>query len=291
MPSCLVTFFRRLLSTTGLWALIVVVITLGSDIGYFALIAGIALFALREYFKLTKHQGIRIFTLTGMLCAVAYLVASFFILRSDGRDAFGGLEMGIFVAFLIIIFIRQMVRPAAEREPLEAIAYTVFGLLYIPWMFNFLTKIIYLAPRAPDGATTGQYYVVLVLIITKFSDMGAYVTGSLFGKHPFVPHISPHKTWEGVIGALLLALTGGLWCYGLLPQHLSALRFGDIVFLSLFLGAVAVVGDLAESIIKRSADAKDSSKVLPGIGGTLDLIDSLLFTAPLMYFYLWSLTA
>jgi len=291
MPSRLTTFFRRLLSTSGLWALIAGAIIVGNDIGYFVIISLMSLVALWEYFKMAKDQGAPIFTLTGMLCAAVYLLMSFFVLRGEGSDVHGGLEMGVFVAFLIIIFVRQMWRPAAEREPLEAIAYTVFGLLYIPWMFNFLTKIIYLPPRGLEGEPTGQYYLVLVLIITKFSDMGAYAVGSLFGKHPFVPHISPNKTWEGFLGALAGSLVGGLWIYALLSDKLSALRFGDIVFLSIFLGSVAVVGDLAESIIKRSAHAKDSSSVLPGIGGTLDLIDSLLFTAPLMYFYLLFLTS
>jgi len=77
-----------------------------------------------------------------------------------------------------------------------------------------------------------------------------------------------------------------MWLYYFMPNRLPAFRFDDVLGLSLLLGFVAIVGDLAESIIKRSAHAKDSSHILPGIGGTLDLIDSLLFTAPVLYFYL-----
>ncbi len=286
MTSTRMTFFRRLGSTLGLWALIIASVIAGSDFGYFFLILFMALVALYEYFHMVKEQGAPVFTLTGMLVAAIYLTGSFLYLRSHGPENSHDLELGVLVAFLFVIFSRQMFRAAADREPLEAIAYTVFGLLYIPWLFNFVTKIIYLSPRTDAGDTTGQYYLIYLIVVTKFSDMGAYVFGSLFGKHPFAPHISPKKTWEGFFGALFSSLLGGCWLYVLMPGRLSALRFEDIAILSLVLGAVAVVGDLAESIIKRSTHAKDSSHILPGIGGTLDLIDSLLFTAPVMYFYL-----
>ena len=281
-----VTFFRRLGSTLGLWALIVGSVVAGSDIGFFLLIVFMALVALYEYFHMVKEQGAPVFTLTGMLCAAVYLVGSFLYLRSHGAEQSLDLEMGVLVGFLFVIFTRQMFRAAADREPLEAIAYTVFGLLYIPWLFNFITKIIYLAPRAENGDPTGQYYVIYLIVVTKFSDMGAYVFGSLFGRHPFATHISPKKTWEGFFGALLASTLGSYWLFALIPGRLPALRFEDVTLLGLVLGGGAVVGDLAESIIKRSTRAKDSSHILPGIGGTLDLIDSLLFTAPLMYFYL-----
>ncbi len=286
MTSTLATFFRRLGSTLILWAVIIASVLAGSDIGFFVIIFLLALAALREYFHLVKMQGAPVFTLTGMICAAIYLLTSFFYLRVHGADHSLDLEMGVLVGFLFVVFGRQMFRTAANREPLESIAYTVFGLLYIPWLFNFVTKIIYLMPHTEDGGFTGQYYVIFLIVVTKFSDMGAYVFGSLFGRHPFAPHISPHKTWEGFCGAIVSSLIGGLWLYAMMPGKLGALRFEDVLVLSLLLGVVAVVGDLAESIIKRSTLAKDSSRMLPGIGGTLDLIDSLLFTAPVLYFYL-----
>jgi phosphatidate cytidylyltransferase len=279
------TFFRRLASTLWLWALIALAVAAGNEWGFFAIIAFMALAALREYFGMVADQGTPVFSLTGMLCAGFYLLVSFFVLRAGGT-AGSGLDAAVLVGFLFVIFVRQMWRRAGDREPLEAIAYTVFGLLYIPWLFNFLTKMLFLAPRDLDGALTGQYYAVFLVIVTKFSDMGAYVFGSLFGRHPFAAHISPKKTWEGFGGALLCSVAGAFWVYAAMPGKLAALRFGDVLFLGLVLGAVAVIGDLAESVVKRSTMAKDSSRLLPGIGGTLDLIDSILFTAPVMYFYL-----
>lgn len=287
MSAARTTFFQRLFSTLILWTLIVGATVMESQVGYLLLILFMAMVALYEYFHMVAGQGAPVFTLTGMLCGAAYLIGSFYIQSRRDSDEHGyDLEMGVLVALLFIVFSRQMFRRAADREPLEAIAYTVFGLLYIPWLFNFVTKIIFLTPPDAAGHTTGQYYLVYLILVTKFSDMGAYVFGSLFGRHPFAPHISPKKTWEGFVGALISSSLGSFWLYNLIPGRLSAFRFEDVAILGLLLSVMAVVGDLAESVIKRSTQAKDSSHMLPGIGGTLDLIDSLLFTAPVMYFYM-----
>jgi phosphatidate cytidylyltransferase len=279
------TFLSRLASTVVLWGLLLATVFGGWDEGFFALIAALALRALWEYYRMLEADGIRVFTLTGMLGAVVLLVGGFLAARSGLPGGAADFEWIVVVLFLFAIFTRQMFRGVGE-DPLRAMAYTVFGLLYIPWLFGFLTKIIYLAPRLPDGAATGQFYVLYLVAVTKFSDMGAYLVGSLFGRHAFVPHISPKKTWEGFAGALFWSLFASFWMYALLRERLPALRFDDLVVLGLGLGFAAVVGDLAESVVKRGAHTKDSSHVLPGIGGTLDLIDSLLFTAPLLYFYM-----
>ncbi len=128
--------------------------------------------------------------------------------------------------------------------------------------------------------------MLYLIVITKFSDMGAYLTGSLIGKHPLVPHIGPKKTWEGFFGALVFSVTGSYVMLGLMPNKLWLINNWHGAVLGLLLGFAAIIGDLAESIIKRSCGVKDSGKMLPGIGGALDLIDSLLFTAPLLFFYM-----
>ena len=232
-----------------------------------------------------ESDGIGVFTLTGLVCAAVLLFGGFYIIKSHGPENCYDFELLVLVLFLMTIFGRQMFR-GADNDPLRAMGYTVFGLLYIPWLFSFLTKIIYLTPTLENGQTTGQYYVLYLVAVTKFSDMGAYVFGSLFGRTPFAPHISPKKTWEGFFGALFSSLLCSYWMFALMPEKLSAFRFSDITILGLVLGFAAVVGDLAESIVKRGAHTKDSSAMLPGIGGTLDLIDSILFTAPILFFYM-----
>ena len=116
--------------------------------------------------------------------------------------------------------------------------------------------------------------------------MSFALTGSLIGRHQMSPHISAKKTWEGFFGALGLALLCSLGLFKLMPGHLSVLTWTHATILGLLLGFAAVIGDLAESLIKRSTGVKDSGNLLPGIGGALDLIDSLLFTGPLLFFYL-----
>ena len=260
-------------------------VLIGWEIGFFGLVAFMAMRALWEYYRMLEHDGIRVFTLTGLVCAAVLLCGGFLIARAEGPENSRDFELLVLVLFLVTIFARQMFR-GAENDPLRAMSYTVFGLFYIPWLFSFVTKIIYLTPRLEGGMTTGQWYVLYLVAVTKFSDMGAYVFGSLFGKHPFAPHISPKKTWEGFAGALFSSLLCSFWMYALMPEKLSAFRFDDIVVLGLLLGFAAVIGDLAESIVKRGAHTKDSSAMLPGIGGTLDLIDSILFTAPTLFFYM-----
>ncbi len=136
------------------------------------------------------------------------------------------------------------------------------------------------------GGEVGKWYLILMVIHTKFSDMGAYLVGSLLGKHKMIPKVSPGKTWEGFAGALLFAGFFGWLFSRLASDHLGHLPLWHLIGLGLVLGIGAVLGDLVESLLKREAGVKDSGAFLPGIGGALDLVDSLLFNAPLMYLYL-----
>mgnify|MGYP000450384696 FL=1 len=117
--------------------------------------------------------------------------------------------------------------------------------------------------------------------------MGAYIVGSMMGRHKMILHVSPGKTWEGFGGALLFSQIAACGLYALFPEYLSFFKsWGHVIFLGVLLSVLAVIGDLAESVLKRAINAKDSGKMLPGIGGSLDLIDSICFTAPALYFYL-----
>ncbi len=285
MKSARLTFLLRLSSTVTLWAIILAAIFSGREWAFFGVIAVMGLASLWEYFRMLDKDGIPNFQLTAMICAVVFLGGSFYYSSVHGPSHALDFELATLVLFVIVMFARQMFASIRDREPLQTMAYTLFGLLWIPWMFNFTTNILFLAPPV-DGMQTGQYYILFLVAVTKFSDMGAYVFGSLFGKNPFVPHISPKKTWEGFAGALFASLVASFGLSLLIPHKLSAFGTVDYLVLGLGLGFAAVVGDLAESIVKRSTQIKDSGGLLPGIGGTLDLIDSLLFTAPLLYFYM-----
>jgi phosphatidate cytidylyltransferase len=286
MDSAQLTFRRRLISTLLLWALVLATILSGWEQFFFFTISCIGLLGLWEYYEMLDRRGVPNFKLTALICAVIFFSGSFYTFRSSRPDTSYDFEIAVLVIFLLVVFARQMFRRTRDKNPLETMAYTIFGLLYVVWLFNFLTKIVYLPPRGPLGEPTGQYYVLYLLLVTKFSDMGAYVTGSIFGRHQLVPHISPHKSWEGLLGAVAFAVAGSFGLWWLIPGRLSLFGPVDLAILGVLLGLAAVIGDLAESIVKRSAEAKDSSALLPGIGGVLDLIDSVLFTAPILFFYM-----
>ena len=279
-------FILRFISTVALWSIALLIAFSGFEILFWLLISVFGLIALLEFYRMLDHKGLPNFKITGMICGVVMLGGSFYYFSKIGPAGSYDFEIAVLLFFLLTVFARQMFARLRHDKPLQTMAYTLFGLLYVLWLFNFTTKIIYLTPRSSTGAVTGQFYVLYLIAVTKFGDMGAYLTGSAIGRHLMTPHISAKKTWEGFFGALGFALLCSLMLFKLMPGHLSALTWTHATILGLLLGFGAVVGDLAESIIKRSTDVKDSGSLLPGIGGALDLVDSLLFTAPLLFFYL-----
>jgi len=285
-PTSRSVFVLRFISTIVLWSIALVIAFSGYELAFHALISVFGLVALWEFYRMLDHKGLPNFKITGMICGVVMLVGSFYYFSRMGPARSYDFELAVLLFFLLTVFTRQMFAALRDDEPLKTMAYTLFGLLYVLWLFNFMTKIVYLLPRSSTGMVTGQFYCLYLIVVTKFSDMGAYLTGMAIGRHPLVPHISPKKTREGFFGALGLSLLASLGLFAIMPGHLSMLNWTHATVLGLLLGFAAVIGDLAESIIKRSTGVKDSGNFLPGIGGALDLVDSLLFTAPLLFFYL-----
>jgi len=279
-------FLSRLASTLVLWTAVLWTIFSGHEVGFFAVLSAVGLAALWEFYRMLDHKGLPNFKIVGMICGAVMLGGSFHYYSRFGPEQSYDWEMISLVGFLLTVFTRQMFKGLQEVSPLPTMAFTLFGLLYVIWMFNFVNKIVYLLPRSADYHVTGQFYVLYLIVVTKFSDMGAYLTGTAIGKHKLVPHISPKKTWEGFFGALVISTLGSYGMFWLMPKQLGLLNWTHATILGVVLGFAAIIGDLAESILKRSTDTKDSGRFLPGIGGALDLIDSLLFTAPLLFFYL-----
>jgi phosphatidate cytidylyltransferase len=188
-------------------------------------------------------------------------------------------EISIIIVFVLGLCVRQFFYPA-NPAGLLAISTTLFGLMYVPWLLNFIQKINYF-PQV-----NGHAYVLYFVLVTKLSDSGAYIVGSLIGRHKMIPRISPGKTWEGFAGAIGMATLASVVFAWLAGSRLAGMHVRHAIILGILLGATAVLGDLIESLFKREAGVKDSGTLFPGIGGILDLVDSLLFNAPLMYLYL-----
>lgn len=283
------TFARRLLSTVWLWGITIVAFIVASPWLFFILLTLLGLVGLAEYFQMFPERGFRRFQWQALSVGFLYFLALY--LPAFGLDCPWLAEPdGAAVAALLILVILFRIRsPLEGRRTLYEIAATVFGFAYVILLFGFLAKIVVLPLTDGHGNPSGHFYILYLLAVTKFTDMGAYAIGSLIGRDKMAPHVSPGKTWQGFGGAIVTAGIAGflsLWIFGGKIPLITTLH---TVVLAVVLALVAVLGDLAESILKRSLDAKDSGRVMPGIGGVLDLIDSLLFTGPVFYFYLRAL--
>jgi phosphatidate cytidylyltransferase len=193
------TFIFRFASTITLWSVALLIIFSGYEVAFFGLIAAFGLLMLWEFYGMLDHKGLPNFKITAMICGAILLCGSFYFFRTVGPAHSYDFEVAVLLGFLLTVFARQMFEGLRDDRPLRTMAYTLFGLLYVLWLFNFVLKIVYVVPRSPTGAVQGQFYVLYLIAITKFSDMGAYLTGSMIGKHMMVPHISPKKTWEGFL--------------------------------------------------------------------------------------------
>jgi len=193
-------------------------------------------------------------------------------------------ETSFLIVFVLGLCVRQFLS-RSNTAGIEAISVTLFGLMYVPWLLNFIQK-IHFFPFGPGHRSSGAYYVLYFILVTKFSDTGAYLVGSLAGKHKMIPRISPGKTWEGFAGGVLVSTGASVLFAWLAGPRLVGMSWMHATILGVLLSVAAVIGDLIESLFKREAGVKDSGTRFPGIGGILDLLDSLLFNAPLMYVYL-----
>src|SRR6201984_1760876 len=249
-------FILRFISTVALWTVALLIMFSGYEILFWLLISLFGMIGLLEFYRMLDHKGLPNFKITGMICGAVMLAGSFYYFSKIGPAGSYDFEVAVLLFFLLTVFAREYFARLRHDEPLQTMAYTLFGLLYVLWLFNFTTKILYLTPRSGAGIVSGQFYCLYLIAVTKFSDMGAYLTGSAIGRHLMVPQISAKKTWEGFFGALAFALLCSLVLFKLMPGHLSALTWTHATVLGLLLGFAAVVGDLAESIIKRRTDVK-----------------------------------
>lgn len=287
-PSKAIVFARRTTSTLGLWALVTAVFLSGKSWAFCGLISLLAVAALAEYSRMGKSAGYQAFPKLSLFTAIAYC-AAFSFFHIVGNSAPQELDLAAVFVIAAGAFTWQLRHEINGGKTLAEVALATLGFVYIPFLFLFCIRIIFLTPPAAAGtvAESGAFLLLWLLAVTKFTDMGAYITGSACGKHKMIPHISPGKTWEGFFGALAFAQLAGCVLFAIFPRQLALLGgFHHVITLGFLLALLAVIGDLAESVVKRSLGAKDSGRFLPGIGGALDLIDSVCFTAPAMYFYL-----
>jgi phosphatidate cytidylyltransferase len=284
-------FARRSASTLFLWGLVTAIFISHRSWGVLGLIGVLGMIATVEYFQMLRAASVKCFPRFGILLAAVYSGGVYWHFLKGDKSVPPDIDsLAVFIA-IAVPFALQLRHPIRGIEGLLAVAANLLGFVYVAFLFNFTARVTFivpeLSPQAGIVSSAGAFALLWLLAVTKFTDMGAYIVGSMIGRHKMIPHVSPGKTWEGFAGALLFSQLAACGLYALFPEDLSFFKeWKHVIFLGVLLSILAVIGDLAESVLKRSINAKDSGKMLPGIGGSLDLIDSLCFTAPALYFYL-----
>lgn len=246
-----------------------ILLILKGDKFLFALFVGIvSVVALREYFSIVFRPK----ALQNALPVLAYVVSLAFVYAAY-ENSFNFVV--VIIAFNFIFFASfSLFQYGSNPSVLRIMTKQIQGIVYVPILLSFLVLI-----RNSDN---GVIWIFFALAFVFSGDIGAYYIGSYFGKHKLCPAISPNKTIEGSIGGLIANLSvGSIFKY----FYLSSSSWSLCIAFFICAGAFGQIGDLFESELKRSANVKDSSKILPGHGGILDRIDALLFVAPIAFFF------
>jgi phosphatidate cytidylyltransferase len=270
---------KRIFSTVLLWTILGLVLWFFRTNGAIALVVIISVFTLREFYQLMHASGYDPFDKFGMALGGLITLGPWLQVKF-------GWPTELFLPLAVIVFAIRLLGERTPETRVESLASTLFGLVYVAVMLQYLVAI--LTPVPGDSISpTGRMLLCLWLIaVTKFCDMGALLTGMAIGRHKMSPQISPKKTWEGAGGGVVFSMGIGALIAWLarneFPAHMTPLV---AALMAAPIAVVGIVADLVESVLKRRANIKDSGKTIPGIGGIFDLSDSLILVAPIGYFF------
>lgn len=255
----------RVLSGAIAIPIVLGVVLYGSEWLFFALITALVLVGGYEFFSMTDRVGIEGYPVVAAFLSIVLLLS----FKFDGQYL---LLWGV-VAFFAL-FLAWAIKDKNVKVALDQISYTLLGIFYVAGLSGYFILI--------HGLENGRHWIVFLFLIIWLGDSAAYYGGRNFGRRPLAFEISPGKTIEGALFGLAGSLVGGIIAKLTFFQGTSLLH---CLLVALFCGIIGQFGDLAESVIKRYAGVKDSGKLMPGHGGVLDRIDSLLFAGPALYLY------
>jgi phosphatidate cytidylyltransferase len=243
------------------------------------LVAGLSLVATFELLRLLPAQ-VRPATWVCLTGITATIAANW--LPHLGAGPAPWLLMGVVLAgFVILTFLAEMATFRQPGSSVTRMALAVWLLAYLGLLPSFLAQLRWFGNLDQSAAA-----LALTIFVPKCCDIGAYSTGRLIGKHPMTPVLSPKKTWEGAAGGLVLAVIVAVLVDRLGPSPV----LGESIILEsgfgLSVGLAGMLGDLAESLVKRDCQQKDASQAVPGFGGVLDVVDAILFAAPVSYVWM-----
>jgi phosphatidate cytidylyltransferase len=257
---------KRLISALCILPPLILIVQYGSPQQFLILITLVAVIALLEFYGLLAAKGVPCWSWLGIACGGS-LPFTFYV---GGVTHHAALAAMIVLSFLVGLF--------ARHEPVlsvQSIAFTLLGVFYVGWLLGYVLLLRLLSD--------GPQYVFSIFSIVWLGDAAALVCGKLFGRHKLAPKLSPGKTLEGSMGGLLGSLCGALvagrWLIG-------TFTLGQCLAVGCLVAVLGQLGDLSESLLKRSTGAKDSGALIPGHGGILDKVDGILFAAPALYYYI-----
>ena len=288
MPSIL----KRVLVGVAVGAFWAAVLLYLPPLGLFGLLLVCSTLCQWEFYKLAEQGGFATCRPIGLALGVLGLTIVFAYPACQGP---GGARLeGLLLAGGGVLILARLLFDAGARRPLESAAITLLGLFYVPFLMSFYIRLAQFGVSGPLELSRGGIFLAFYAsLVVKCADVGGYAAGMRFGLHKMFPRISPAKSWEGLAGGLALSVISSLVAvqlartWSVVPETpLSHLSLPVAAGIGLLLGAVGVLGDLVESMCKRSVNVKDSGGILPGMGGLLDVFDSLLFAPAAMYFLL-----
>ena len=277
----------RALSTIGLWVVVGLILYVfgkcdAAQLGGFLLILSLGLAAQYEVYRILEKTGATPRIGLGLFAGGVLMTAVFlgFVQITPIANYVALAWVGVLLSLLA--------RPLENRAWVLRFS-TAFGVLYVPFLLCFLVDF---AKWQTLGTQFGLWLALWAVATTKFTDVGGLLIGTPFGRHKIAPNVSPAKSWEGCAGGVVFSMLVGVGGAAAMNQWLPGFHFNllSAALCSIPLAALSVPSDLVESYLKRRADVKDSGATIPGIGGALDLIDSLLLVAPVAYLLLHGLT-
>ena len=236
--------------------------------GYFViLVVAAAVMGQSEFYQMAQGRVTRPLMVLGMILGGLLVV----LMAIPGKQ--GMLYMAL---CLLLVMLARLFSSRPVDGAMEDMAITFLGVFYVAMLFGFQVAIRRMS-------ADGKYWLVFMYLVIWASDTGAYYAGTNLGRHKLYPKISPQKSVEGLIGGVLAAMAAALLCR---VWFLPVLTVKEATLLGFILVVAGTLGDFVESLLKRSAGVKDSGNIIPGHGGMLDRMDSMLFAAPVLYYYL-----
>lgn len=264
--------------------LLVLLVFVGEGTPFVLGIGVISIIGLWEFYRGVRMTGASPQEWVGLLSALLFLFAAM-----NQFDAKGFSMQGVLTLFVIVTLVIELMRK--ERSPIKNLGSTFFGAVYVGYLFSYLVAIrsmhipanipeTFHLPGIPWSIPVGGWLVLFVAFASWAADTGAYLVGCKWGKHKLAPKLSPGKSWEGFAAGLVSCIV-----MSILMGRAIHIPMLHLVILGFAISIASLVGDLAESSLKRDIGIKDFGTILPGHGGILDRFDGLLFAAPLFYYY------